>query len=233
SGKGQEVVRCDNIPARNITCQVIGGISQPEVVVQPVASSVSDHSEDRKSHLPLELKEGNEEGSEEDDDEAEEGETDGTNEADGSDDYESGTSEEVDDDEDIEGGGEADTENSVCTANKEDNQVYTEVDRFGEELVKNPEESLPTLLVIINGLFSKLEASIGHFHAMHQIDSSVDSSYSFPLMFDKLPEVNQEGSQWTDCEIRDAINLIYENLHKLDSYLSVPKDVFMKLKRIG
>ncbi|KAL6952837.1 Protein dgs1, mitochondrial [Sarracenia purpurea var. burkii] len=100
-------------------------------------------------------------------------------------------------------------------------QVYTEVDRFGEELVKNPEESLPTLLVTINGLFSKLEASIDRFHAMHQIDSSVDGSYSFPLMFDKLPEVNQEGSQWTDCEIRDAINLIYENLHKLDSYLSV------------
>ncbi|GMP99226.1 hypothetical protein CsSME_00046784 [Camellia sinensis var. sinensis] len=54
-----------------------------------------------------------------------------------------------------------------------------------------------------------------------QSDSSVDGSYSFPLMFEKLPEVNQEGSQWTDCEIRDAINLIYENLHKLDSYLNV------------
>ncbi|CAL5340109.1 unnamed protein product [Camellia sinensis] len=40
-------------------------------------------------------------------------------------------------------------------------------------------------------------------------------------MFEKLPEVNQEGFQWTDCEIRDAINLIYENLHKLDSYLNV------------
>ncbi|KAL6993583.1 hypothetical protein U1Q18_011696, partial [Sarracenia purpurea var. burkii] len=118
-----EGVPCDNIPARNITGQVIGGISQPEVVVEPVASSVSDHSEDRKSHLPLELKEGNEEGSEEDDNEAEEGETDGTNEADGSDDYESGTSEEVDVDEDIKGGGEVDTENFVCTANKEDNQV--------------------------------------------------------------------------------------------------------------
>ncbi|KAF5948086.1 hypothetical protein HYC85_014043 [Camellia sinensis] len=54
-----------------------------------------------------------------------------------------------------------------------------------------------------------------------QSDSSVDGSYSFPLMFEKFPEVNQEGSQWTDCEIRDAINLIYENLHKLDSYLNV------------
>jgi hypothetical protein len=35
-----------------------------------------------------------------------------------------------------------------------------------------------------------------------------------------LPKVNQEGLQWTDCEVRDAINLIYQNLLKLDSYLS-------------
>ncbi|GMP99225.1 hypothetical protein CsSME_00046784 [Camellia sinensis var. sinensis] len=100
-------------------------------------------------------------------------------------------------------------------------EIYIEVDKFGEELVKHPEKSLPLLLVTINGLFSKLEASIGHFHTVCQSDSSVDGSYSFPLMFEKLPEVNQEGSQWTDCEIRDAINLIYENLHKLDSYLNV------------
>ncbi|XP_059665453.1 protein DGS1, mitochondrial [Cornus florida] len=98
-------------------------------------------------------------------------------------------------------------------------QVYMEVDRFGEELVKNPEKSLPSLLITINGLFSKLQSSIGHLHATRQIDSSVDGSYSFPLMFENLPEVNQEGSQWTDCEIRDVINLIYQNLQKLDSYL--------------
>ncbi|KAH7862145.1 hypothetical protein Vadar_000722 [Vaccinium darrowii] len=99
-------------------------------------------------------------------------------------------------------------------------QVYIEVDRLGEDLVKDPEKSLPELLVTINGLFSKLEASISHFHAAHQCDSFVDGRYSFPLMLEKLPEVNQEGSQWTDCESRDAINLIYENLHKLDCYLA-------------
>lgn len=54
-----------------------------------------------------------------------------------------------------------------------------------------------------------------------QSDSSVEGSYSLPLLFEKLPGVNQEGSQWTDCEVRDAINLIYQNLLKLDSYLSV------------
>ncbi|GFY80504.1 dgd1 suppressor 1 [Actinidia rufa] len=99
-------------------------------------------------------------------------------------------------------------------------QIYKEVDRCGEELVKDPEKSIPKLLVTINGLFSNLEASISHFRAVYQCDSSVDGRYSFPLMFEKLPEVNQEGSQWTDCEIRDAINLIYENLYKLDSYLT-------------
>ncbi|KAL6518705.1 hypothetical protein OROHE_017755 [Orobanche hederae] len=109
-------------------------------------------------------------------------------------------------------------------------KVYMEVDRFGEDLVKDPKNSLPSLLVAINDLFLKLEASIGHFHANRQKSdcpvgvqsgSSVDGSYSLPLMFAKLPEVNQEDSQWTDCEITDAINLIYENLHRLDSYLSV------------
>ncbi|KAK3023695.1 hypothetical protein RJ639_044305 [Escallonia herrerae] len=100
-------------------------------------------------------------------------------------------------------------------------QVYMEVDKLGDKLAKDPENSLPLLLVTVNGLFSKLEASIGHLHAMRQPDSSVDGSYSFPLMFEKLPEVNQEGSQWTECEIRDASNVIYQNLQKLDSYLSV------------
>ncbi|PIN00768.1 hypothetical protein CDL12_26728 [Handroanthus impetiginosus] len=100
-------------------------------------------------------------------------------------------------------------------------KVYMEIDRIGEDLVKDLDNSLPSLLVAINDLFLKLEASIGHFHANRQSGSSVDGSYSVPLLFAKLPEVNQEGSQWTDCEIRDAINLIYENLHRLDSYLSV------------
>ncbi|KAL2535971.1 dgd1 suppressor 1 [Forsythia ovata] len=98
-------------------------------------------------------------------------------------------------------------------------EIYMEVDRVGENLVKDLERSLPSFLVAINDLFMKLEASIGHFHANCQSGSSVDESYSFPLIFAKLPEVNQEGSQWTDCEIRDAINLIYQNLHRLDSYL--------------
>ncbi|KAH9741844.1 protein DGS1 [Citrus sinensis] len=99
-------------------------------------------------------------------------------------------------------------------------QVYMEVEKYGEELVEDPEKLLPFLLVTINDLFSKLEASIGHLHATRQGDSSIDGSHSFPVLFEKLPEVNQGGSQWTDCEIKDSINLIYQNLQKLDVYLS-------------
>lgn len=52
-----------------------------------------------------------------------------------------------------------------------------------------------------------------------QIHSPVDPSHPFPLLFEKLPEINQEGSQWTDCEINDVIKLVYQNLNKLDSYI--------------
>ncbi|MED6161754.1 hypothetical protein PIB30_063794, partial [Stylosanthes scabra] len=100
-------------------------------------------------------------------------------------------------------------------------QFYVEVDKIGEELVKDPQNKLPPLLVKLNDMFSTLEGSIGHLHAERQTDSSVDGSYSVPLLFEKLPEMNQEDSQWTDCEIRDAINSLYQNLEKLDSYISV------------
>ncbi|KAK7372723.1 hypothetical protein VNO80_06110 [Phaseolus coccineus] len=99
-------------------------------------------------------------------------------------------------------------------------QVYMEVDKIGEDLVADPETELPSLLVKISDLFSTLEASIGHLHAVRESDSSVDGSYSIPLLFEKVPEINHEGSQWTDCEIRDAINSIYQNLDKLDAYIS-------------
>ncbi|KAG9154097.1 hypothetical protein Leryth_000589 [Lithospermum erythrorhizon] len=100
-------------------------------------------------------------------------------------------------------------------------QVYMEIDRVGELLIKDPVKSLPSHLSAVNDLFLKLEASIGHFHATRQSGSSVDGSYSVPLMFDKLPEVNEEGSQWTDCEVKDALNLLNQNLQKLDSYISI------------
>ncbi|XP_075100146.1 protein DGS1, mitochondrial [Nicotiana tabacum] len=111
-------------------------------------------------------------------------------------------------------------------------QVYMKVDKAGEELVKDPERSLSTLLIEMNDLFLKLEASIGHFHAMRQQSSSVDESYSFPLIFEKLPEVNQEGSRWTDCEIRDATNLIYQNIDRLNTYLAAIVTIHRKPRRV-
>ncbi|KAK6802652.1 hypothetical protein RDI58_000434 [Solanum bulbocastanum] len=111
-------------------------------------------------------------------------------------------------------------------------QMYMKVDKVGEELVKDPEKSLSSLLVDMNDLFLKLEASIGHFHAVRQQSSSVDESYSFPLIFEKLPEVNQEGSQWTDCETRDAINLIYQNVDRLNAYLAAIVTIHQKPRRV-
>nr|GMD23006.1 protein DGS1, mitochondrial [Ipomoea batatas] len=107
-------------------------------------------------------------------------------------------------------------------------QIYMVVDTAGYDLVNDPEKSVSVLLVKINDLFLKLEASIGDFHATRQKDSSVEGSYSGPLMFEKLPEVNQDGSRWTDSEVQDAINFINQNLQKLESYLST---IVMKHKR--
>ncbi|WCJ20565.1 dgd1 suppressor 1 [Euphorbia peplus] len=111
-------------------------------------------------------------------------------------------------------------------------EVYMEVERCGEELVKNPEESLPSFLAAINGLILDLEASIGHIHADRQTDSSVDGSYSMPLLFEKLPEPNQADTNWTDCEIADAVKLVNKNLHKLDCYLSLIVAKHQKPKKI-
>ncbi|XP_010419818.1 PREDICTED: protein DGS1, mitochondrial [Camelina sativa] len=111
-------------------------------------------------------------------------------------------------------------------------QLYVELDKRGEELVKNPEKSLPSLLAVINGLFSNLEGSFSHLHAERESDSTVDGSYPMPLVFDQLPEVNEEGSQWTDCELTDAINLLHKNLEKLNSYLSVMVGKHRKPRRM-
>ncbi|KAL0874530.1 hypothetical protein Bca101_024235 [Brassica carinata] len=111
-------------------------------------------------------------------------------------------------------------------------QLYVELDKRGEDLLKNPEKSLPSLLAVINRLFSNLEASFSHLHAVRESDSSVDGSYSMPLVFDRLPEINEEGSQWTDCELTDAISLVHKNLEKLNSYLSVMVGKHRKPRRM-
>ncbi|CAH9100126.1 unnamed protein product [Cuscuta epithymum] len=99
-------------------------------------------------------------------------------------------------------------------------QIYMEVDIAGHDLINDPEKSMSSLLVKINDLFLELDTSIARFHAKRQNDYSSEGSYSFSLMLEKLPEVNQGGSHWTSCEIQDAINFINQNLQNLESYLS-------------
>ncbi|TYI12803.1 hypothetical protein ES332_A08G013700v1 [Gossypium tomentosum] len=100
-------------------------------------------------------------------------------------------------------------------------QFYVEVNKCGKELAEDPEKSFSSLMHTLNGLFSKLDASIGHLHALRQNDSSVEGTYSFPLLFETLPEISQEESQWTNSEIKEAINLVCTNLQALDSYLAL------------
>ncbi|EXC10038.1 hypothetical protein L484_004723 [Morus notabilis] len=96
--------------------------------------------------------------------------------------------------------------------------VYAEVDRLGEELMNDPNNALCSLLVAVNASFSKLEVSIANLYTMDEIDSSINAS---PLTFEKLPEVNQDGSQWADCEMNNVIDVVYQNLNKLESYISI------------
>ncbi|XP_024027964.1 protein DGS1, mitochondrial [Morus notabilis] len=97
-------------------------------------------------------------------------------------------------------------------------EVYAEVDRLGEELMNDPNNALCSLLVAVNASFSKLEVSIANLYTMDEIDSSINAS---PLTFEKLPEVNQDGSQWADCEMNNVIDVVYQNLNKLESYISI------------
>lgn len=50
--------------------------------------------------------------------------------------------------------------------------------------------------------------------------SSVDQNGSYVLHFEKIPEVDLEISQWTETNIRDTTDLIYQNIQRLESYLS-------------
>ncbi|XP_060963371.1 protein DGS1, mitochondrial-like [Cannabis sativa] len=111
-------------------------------------------------------------------------------------------------------------------------QFYVEADQLGEQLINDPDKALVSLLVKINALFSKLEASISQIHTKHQIDSLIDETYSFPPLFEKLAEVNQEGPLWTDFEIKNAIDLVYQNLHKLESYISFTVQKHKKPRKV-
>ncbi|CAA6653964.1 unnamed protein product [Spirodela intermedia] len=93
---------------------------------------------------------------------------------------------------------------------------------YGEGVAVDLEKLLPSLLMAINGLFTGLEASIGRSKEIYKSDLSflADGCDSSALSFEKIPEIHVIRSQWTDTEISNAINLIYQNLNRLDSYIS-------------
>lgn len=113
-------------------------------------------------------------------------------------------------------------------------QVYIEVDKQKDVLSKDPDKSLPSLLVTISDLFENLERSIGNSDELCKSESSAfnDGSQTFSLHFDKLPEINEGRSMWIDCEVKDSINLIYQNLNRLDSYLSCIVSRYRKPRRM-
>ncbi|KAL0916145.1 hypothetical protein M5K25_013634 [Dendrobium thyrsiflorum] len=101
-------------------------------------------------------------------------------------------------------------------------QVYLEVNKFGELLIADSDKSLLPLLVAIDNLFCKLEASISHPCEIYNSNNdslSMGSGNSCALLFEKLPKMEHVQTQWTDTEMRDATSLIHQNLQRLDSYL--------------
>ncbi|RZR95983.1 hypothetical protein BHM03_00024901 [Ensete ventricosum] len=115
-------------------------------------------------------------------------------------------------------------------------QVYLEVNKYGGTLIEDDDKSLPFVLMAINSLFLKLEASISQAHELlvvHNSDqSSVDQNGSYVLHFEKIPEADLEISQWTETNIRDTTDLIYQNIQRLESYFSFILSTCQKPKRL-
>ncbi|PKA46274.1 hypothetical protein AXF42_Ash020025 [Apostasia shenzhenica] len=102
-------------------------------------------------------------------------------------------------------------------------QVYLVANESREQITENPYNSLPLLLMKIDKLFSKLEESVSHLWEKYSVNNDLfpmESGKSCALLFEKLPSMENEQTQWNDTEIRDAASLIHQNLQRLDSYLS-------------
>ncbi|GAB2277122.1 hypothetical protein Dimus_011829 [Dionaea muscipula] len=110
-------------------------------------------------------------------------------------------------------------------------QVYLEISTHGDDLVNDPQKKLPSLLVTITALFANLEASIDDLHASHQLGSAVGRRYLSPLLFEKFPEA-KEG-QRTERDIRESVDLIHQNLEKLDCYLSLVVNWYRKPRKMA
>uniref|UniRef100_A0A0E0D1C2 Uncharacterized protein n=1 Tax=Oryza meridionalis TaxID=40149 RepID=A0A0E0D1C2_9ORYZ len=95
-------------------------------------------------------------------------------------------------------------------------EIYCEVDKFKEGLTENSDKSLHTLFAVLNTVFSKLEVSLQNVCEGHTLLFALDGSPS-EFLFERLPEIDYENSEWTEASSTDAICLIYQNLQKLDN----------------
>ena len=98
-------------------------------------------------------------------------------------------------------------------------EVYSEVDKCREGLTESSDKSLHTLFVILNTVFPKLEVSLTNASEGQTLPFTHDENSS-QLIFERLPEVDVESPQWSEALATDAISLIYQNLQKLDSFVS-------------
>ncbi|XP_006650135.3 protein DGS1, mitochondrial-like [Oryza brachyantha] len=98
-------------------------------------------------------------------------------------------------------------------------EIYCEVDKFREGLTENSDKSLHTLFVVLNTVFSKLEASLQNVREGRTLLVPPEGSSS-EILFERLPEIDYESSEWTEASSTDAISLIYQNLQKLDNFVS-------------
>jgi len=97
-------------------------------------------------------------------------------------------------------------------------EVHSEVDKCREGLTENSDKSLHTLFIVLNTTFSKLEVSLRN--ACEGQDELFIDDGNLHELFGKLPEVDVESSEWTEALATDGTSLIYQNLQKLDSFLS-------------
>ncbi|XP_047084416.1 protein DGS1, mitochondrial-like [Lolium rigidum] len=98
-------------------------------------------------------------------------------------------------------------------------EVYSEVSEHMEGSPESSDKSLHTLFILLNRAFPKLEASLRNASEGEAALFTHDGNSS-ELLFERLPEVDVESSQWTEALSTDAIGLIYQNLKKLDSFVS-------------
>ncbi|KAL6902106.1 hypothetical protein ACP4OV_004982 [Aristida adscensionis] len=98
-------------------------------------------------------------------------------------------------------------------------EVHSEVDKCREGLTESSAKSLRTLFMVLNTTFSKLEVSL-RTTSEAQDELFTHDGKSNELLFQKLPEADVESSQWTDALSTDGISLIYQNLQKLEDFLS-------------